>query len=97
MKILKKLIHFFLKTSSLGISNALVELLMLDVTPGIFALLIAVLTSVNAVPPVVTCIPFICMVADPVTVVPEAIVNTGKDKCHALDPTCFQALSAAFL
>ena len=80
-----------------NISRALVEVLMLEDTPGILALLIAVLTSDNAVPPVVTCTPLICMVADPVTVVPDATVFTGSVKCQALEPKCTQVLLADFL
>ena len=74
----------------MNISKAPVTESIALVTPGMFALLIAVLTSDNAVPPGVIVSPLMTKVLPLVTVVPDATVNTGCDKCHALEPTCTQ-------
>ena len=80
-----------------NISRLLVVLLILEETPAILALLIAVLTSDNAVPPVCTCTPFICILFEFVTVVPEATDKTGSEECQALEPICTQVLLSVFL
>ena len=82
---------------SWNMSKFPVVVLMLELTPGMFAAFKAVLTFDNAVPPVCTVIPLIFMLWPFVTVVPEATDTIGSDKCHALDPNCTQVFDSVFL
>ena len=96
----KKKIELFAKQINRYL-NSDIEIFLKDSVHVIFyndsSKVISVLTSDNAVPPVCTCTPLICIVAEPVTVVPDATETTGNVKCHALEPKCTQVLLEDFL